>query len=294
MREPEHGRLRIGALSSRTAVTADQLRAWEKRYALLRPERSPGGFRLYSSADERRVELMKEQLAQGLSAAEAARVALVIDGTSQAAPSGGLEQLVAALAQALGRYDNGAAQAALDAMFSRFSVETVLRDALIPYLHALGESWASGEIGVDQEHHASNVIAGRMFALAQGWDRGTGPRALLACAPGELHVLGLVAFGIALRGRGWRITYLGADTPVDSLARAASALHPAIVVVSAVTASQFHPHLKALGRIAKESRLALAGAGATSKLCERVGAELFYGDPVSAAEWVEPTPAYTP
>src|SRR5918995_1547203 len=68
--------LRIGELARRVAVREDLLRAWERRYGLLKPVRSPGGFRLYSNADEQRVRRMQAHLARGLAAAEAARAAL--------------------------------------------------------------------------------------------------------------------------------------------------------------------------------------------------------------------------
>jgi hypothetical protein len=64
----------------------------------------------------------------------------------------------------------------------------------------------------------------RLLGLARGWDRGAGPRALLACAPSEQHDLGLIALGVALRARGWRITYLGQDTPLETLAESARSL----------------------------------------------------------------------
>ena len=79
---------------------------------------------------------------------------------------------------------------------------------------------------VAQEHFASGFIHARLLALARGWDRGLGPRALLACAPGEQHTFGLIAFGIALHEIGWRITYLGADTPIPMVIEAAASVQP--------------------------------------------------------------------
>jgi len=55
---------------------------------------------------------------------------------------------------------------------------------------------------VAQEHFASNVLRGRLLGLARGWGEGVGPRAVLACAPGELHDLPLIVFGLTLAGRG--------------------------------------------------------------------------------------------
>ena len=74
--EVDDNLVRIGELSRRTGVSDHTLRAWEHRYGLLRPHRTPGGFRLYSTADERRIRWMTSLLGSGMSPAEAARVVL--------------------------------------------------------------------------------------------------------------------------------------------------------------------------------------------------------------------------
>src|SRR4029453_5883093 len=114
----------------------------------------------------------------------------------------------------LNRLKEQAANPALDRLFAPYTVEMVLREVVLPYLHRLGERWASGEVSVAQEHFASNLLRGRLLGVAPGWGQGRGPAAVLACVPGEHHELGLLAFGVALRRRGWRITYLGTDSPI--------------------------------------------------------------------------------
>src|SRR5271167_2140788 len=133
--------VRIGELSRRVDVSPELLRAWERRYGLLRPERTDGGFRLYSSADERRIRRMQEQLALGLSAAEAARVALAGEEAEPAAPDApsGLADEATALEQALDSLDEGAAQSILDRLLGAYLLETVLREVILPYLRRLGE-----------------------------------------------------------------------------------------------------------------------------------------------------------
>ena len=81
--------LRIGELSRRLGVSDHVLRAWESRYGLLQPVRSAGGFRLYSAADEWRIRRMQAHLAEGLSAAEAARTVLAEDGQRRGGPQPG-------------------------------------------------------------------------------------------------------------------------------------------------------------------------------------------------------------
>src|SRR5581483_8061056 len=133
---------------------------------------------------------------------------------------------------ALAAFDEPRAQSVLDSLLAQLSLDTFLRDVVLPYLHELGELWRSGEASVAQEHFASNVLRGRLLGLARGWGLGLGPSVVLACAPGEQHDLGLIGFAVALRSRGWRIVYLGADTPLESVVDAARSSAPVFVVVS--------------------------------------------------------------
>ena len=284
--------VRIGELSRRLGVSVHVLRAWESRYGLLQPTRSTGGFRLYSEADEARIRRMQVRLAEGLSAAEAARTVLREDGSAvadqaqlaQPATASTVVDLATALRQALDAFDEPAAQAVLDRLMSEFSLATVLRDVLIPYLAELGDRWHRGAASVAQEHFASNLVRGRLAGLARGWGRGHGPRAVLACPSGELHDLALMVFGIVLNRNGWRIDYLGANTPIEELDVAIGSTHPDLVVLAATQPGIFRPLRGRLLAISRHIPLALAGAGATPRFANSVHARLLPGDPVTEAE----------
>jgi DNA-binding transcriptional MerR regulator len=279
------GQLRIGELSRRSGVSTELLRAWERRYGLLRPTRSKGGYRLYAADDERRVAAMRSHLDRGLSAAEAAHLALdEADDEAAVADTPALARGVDQLRAALDELDEAGAQAALDRMLAELTVETVLRDAVLPYLRELGERWERGDASIGQEHFASGVLRGRLLGLARGWGRGAGPRAVLACAPGEQHEFGLIAFGLGLRQNGWRITYLGPDTPLDTLAEIADALQPDAVVIAATTAARLEQERPALAALATSRPLWLAGPAALDELSEAVGATVIDAEPLAAAE----------
>lgn len=274
------GGLRIGELSRRSGVSPQLLRAWERRYGLLQPSRSAGGLRLYSPDDLARIEEMQRHLADGFATAEAAALAA---RSSQPASSASSPAAKEELEAALSRFDDGAAHAAFDSLLAQLSIDALLRDVVVPYLHELGERWAQGEVPIAQEHFASTLLRGRLLGLARGWGRGLGPAAVLACAPREQHDLGLLAFGLALRARGWRIVYLGPDTPVASVADAARASDAAFVVVSAVDARVFRRHADELEQLARETRLCLGGAGA-AKARQPDDVLVLTGDPIEGAE----------
>lgn len=277
------GRVRIGELSRRVGVSPELLRAWETRYDLLRPERTAGGFRLYTAHDERRVRTMQAHLERGLSASEAARLTLTAAEPVEELEDGALETAREALGEALARYDDQAANGVIDDLIARFTIETVLRDAIVPFLHELGESWKRGDTSVSQEHYASNLIQARLLALARNWGEGSGPLALLACVPAELHTLGLIAFGLALHRRGWRLSFLGADTPVAEVAAAAERLVPQLVMLSSVTTATLRPVAGELAALAGSHRVAVGGEAARSPLVTEIGAAPVTADPVTAA-----------
>jgi DNA-binding transcriptional MerR regulator len=284
----ESGLLRIGELSRRAGVSPGLLRAWERRYGLLRPTRSQGGLRLYTDDDLERVLTMQRHLADGLAAAEAAALAKAAPGepaTASLAPA----DVMRALTDALDAFDEPAAQAALDRLLAAATLETTLSDVILPYLRELGERWERGEVTVAQEHFASAIVRERLLSLGRGWGRGSGPIALLACLPGERHELGLIAFGLALRSHGWRIAYLGSDTPLETLATTADFLDPAIVVVSAVSDERVSSARAELRALAVRHRLALGGAAAHQPDGEDVGALRLGGDPVAEAARVAAT-----
>jgi MerR family transcriptional regulator, light-induced transcriptional regulator len=289
MPDPGPGFLRIGELAKRTGVSPELLRAWEQRYGLLEPARTAGGFRLYSAADEARVQRMQRLVSGGLAAAQAAHLILSrepVPGTASASATI-LDDAAGNLVASLDRLDEQAANTALDRLFAAYTVETVLRVVLIPYLHRLGERWETGEISVAQEHFASNLLRGRLLGLAQGWGQGQGPGAILACLPGEHHELGLLVFGVALRRRGWRITYLGANSPISAVADTARSLRPAVVVLLSINPDNFLDHAQQIEQLAKQVQVVIAGPGATVEVARQTQTRLLDQDPVSAAETID-------
>jgi len=278
------GYIRIGELSRRTGVSPELLRAWERRYGLFAPDRSPGRFRLYSDEDMTRVEAMRSQIAHGLSAAEAARRVLATSPMRVAheEPPPALAEPVQALRKALETFDERSAHSALDQLVAALSLEAFLRTVVLPLLQEIGEGWERGEITIAQEHFASNLLRGRLLALGRGWGRGTGRHALLAAPSGEQHDLGLVASALMLRDYGWRVTFLGADTPIATITDTVRRVAPEVVVLALLKPLDLDPaEVRELGR---GTRVAISGAGASPDLAAKLGVEHLDCGPIEAAE----------
>ncbi|MGL4743296.1 MAG: MerR family transcriptional regulator [Dermatophilaceae bacterium] len=290
--------MRIGELAARVGVTTHVLRAWENRYGLLRPRRSSGGYRLYGPDDERRVREVVALREQGVSAVEASRRVLAAErngttavnldaqthaagvhdstlpGAAESDSPAGLRTdpplLVAQLLDAVSALDEDRAHAVLDIAFNERSIESAVVDVLVPFFIRVGEQWELGRIGIAQEHFASSLVRRRLSALSLTWGVGSGPLAVLACPPGEFHDIILLSFGVLLGRAGWRIRYLGPDTPIPSVASAAKMSDADAVVVACRRPSGFRAHSAALRDLGRAHSVWLAGRGATPRVLEEV------------------------
>ena len=283
------GYIRIGELSRRTGVSPELLRAWERRYGLFEPDRSPGRFRLYSDADVSRVEAMRKQIADGLSAAEASRQVLGTVAVEAPAHEGdgapALAEPVDELRTALEAFDDVAAHAAIDRLIASLSLEAFLRDVVLPSCARSATEWERGELTVAQEHFASNLVRARLMALGRGWGRGTGRHALLAAPSGEQHDLGLVVLALLLRDRGWRVTFLGQDTPIETIVDTSRRVAPEVIVLAVLQATP--SSRRALVReLSRRVRVVISGSVPAPKLAKTLGGEHFDGGPIEAAAYL--------
>ncbi len=229
----------------RTGLTEPLLRAWERRYGVVTPARTAGGYRVYDEAALRRLRSMRRLIEDGWSTSAAA--AAIIAGTEPAtgdAPGGpggatAGEQpamLVEHLVNAAEALDSQRIEAVLDEMFAAGSYERVVEDYVIPSLRALGDAWASGRMDVAGEHVASNAVLHRLAASfqASGPGRDGARPVLVGMPPGARHELGGLIFATSLRRHGIPVIYLGADLPLDDWVAAVERTDARAVVIGAV------------------------------------------------------------
>lgn len=227
---------------------------------------------------------MRALIAEGLAPAEAARqVRSAPAPAPPAAPTRSPDDEARRLREAIEAYDEETANAVLDRALAGFTLDVFTGAVVLPAMAMIGRGWSRGEVSVAQEHFATYVVRGRLVGLARGWGSGVGPLALLACPAGELHDLGLIVFGLALRNRGWRIAFLGPDTPADTLADAARRLRPAAVVISSPISERLSAAEDGLREVAGLAPVWIGGEGADEELARRTGVRLLPGRPTEAA-----------
>ncbi|HZW28705.1 MAG TPA: cobalamin-dependent protein [Trueperaceae bacterium] len=228
------GKYTVGEVEERTGVPASSLRQWERRYGFPAPERSPSGYRYYSESDLAAIVRMRDLIAEGVPASRAA--ATVKQERAVAEQARPTPDLARELASELIALDADGAERVLAEAVALYPVDVVLLEVVRAALVRVGDMWHAGEVSVATEHFASNVVQARLRALlAMLPDREGGPSVVVACAPGEQHEMGALVLAVLLRRAGFRVYYLGANTPVADLAELARERGVDAVLLSVTT-----------------------------------------------------------
>ena len=215
----------IRTVSSLTGVNAVTLRAWERRYGLIRPHRTAKGHRLYTRGDIDLIQEVVDLLGTGVSIGQVkgqigrGRAA---SASAPAEPDGdawrGYQRR---MVLAVERFDEPGLEAAYSEALALYPVDVVTERLVNPLLRTLGERWQGRRGGIAEEHffatYLRNKLGARLHHLATQRAR---TRLLAACLPGEHHELGLLLFCLAAANHGFGFVILGADTPLDEVAHA--------------------------------------------------------------------------
>jgi DNA-binding transcriptional MerR regulator/methylmalonyl-CoA mutase cobalamin-binding subunit len=235
----------IKQAAQRSGVSSASLRAWERRYGVVRPQRTESGYRLYDDDAIATLAAMRRLVEDGWTAATAAAAVSAgeapqystLAAAAAAVPAGEGADLRDDFLAAADAVDVGRLESVLDQAFSLGSFETVADDWLMPTLRALGEAWATGRVDVAGEHAASQCVMRRLsMAFAGAASLSRGPRVVVGLPSGSHHELGTLAFATALRRRGVTVVYVGADLPGTSWQRAVRAFPSGAAVLGVPTA----------------------------------------------------------
>ncbi|WNG23725.1 MerR family transcriptional regulator [Cystobacter fuscus] len=288
---------RIHIAAEFSGVRVELIRAWERRYGVLSPQRTPSGYRVYTDRDVALLRRLKQLTEEGVSISEAAKMLpqllAEIDAAqpSQSPPPEPSDGSVASWREevlaAVKALDQRRVSETLDEVLAALSPLKAYEDVLVPLQQEVGELWHQGVFTVGQEHLVTQEIRARLISLLHAAPN-KGPRhALLACFPEEQHELGLLGMALRLRHSGMTVTLLGQRTPTDEVVRMARALEVDLVGLSSVVdvgAREFEEILTRVTRgLATGTAIWVGGRAALQyrALCERLGVRVFE----HAADW---------
>jgi MerR family transcriptional regulator, light-induced transcriptional regulator len=238
----------IGVVASRTGLTPDVLRVWERRYGIVEPTRTESGQRLYSDADVERLRLLQQATAEGRSISHladlsTAELQALVDADSAAAappvePVGAPADADAWIALALERttrLDAPGLEQLLRRLAAVWGTSVFLESLAAPLFRRIGEEWHQGRLKPAHEHLATAVMRGVLTSLSSELAPPTSaPRLVVATPVGERHEIGALLVAAAAAAAGWRLTYLGAELPAAEIAAAADQCGARAVAVSVV------------------------------------------------------------
>jgi len=158
---------------------------------------------------------------------------------------------------------------------------TQVLDEVLPYTQReIGELWHQGRIGIAEEHFATQVTRqciSRLLARSQP-PRADAPFVIVSSLQGDGHEIGVQLVACAFELAGWRIAFLGANTPIKDLAALARRLHAQVVALGG-TLDEHRAAITAAVRAVREksplTRVIVGGAAfaGSEDLWRRTGAD---------------------
>lgn len=244
---PNEPQYTIHVVSQKTGIPPVTIRAWERRYSLLAPQRGENRYRLYSEQDIAILDWIRNRIAQGLSISKAVNSLnkrLQEGGELEAPPA---QQPAANLKQArppafyaeqlknaLIAHNYFDADRLLQEVNGVFDLLTIFEGVILPCMVAIGNAWVQQGLLISTEHMATNFIKGKLMTLLNSFpNRRNEPLILLGCPPFEHHELGLLMIAVLLKRSGYQIEYLGVDIPIDDLLLFIKEEKVAMVILSA-------------------------------------------------------------
>jgi DNA-binding transcriptional MerR regulator len=219
---PPEGLLPIRTVSILTGVNAVTIRAWERRYGLIAPQRTPKGHRLYTHQDVERIRQIVELLKQGISVGHVKPLLDQQPDETSAEPAtnnGDIwKHYQDSMLQAIEKFDETAMDNSYNDALSLYPVDIVNQRLTTPMLRLLGERWNLREAGIAEEHFFSVYLRNKLGTrIHHANQRSHAPLLLLACPQGELHEIGLLFFALSAISNGYRVLLLGANTPLQQI-----------------------------------------------------------------------------
>lgn len=282
---------RIHVAAELSGVRVELIRAWERRYGVLVPKRTPSGYRVYTDRDVALLRRLKQLTEEGVSISEAAAMLPQLLEELEAVPSAPAptqepnpaslvswrEELLVA-AEAL---DQRRVSEVLDEVLGALTPLRAYEEVLVPLQREVGDRWHAGTFSVAQEHLVTQEVRARLITLLHAAPMKGRRRAVLACFPEEQHELGLLGTALRLRHAGVLVTLLGQRTPAEEVGRVARDLKADVVGLSVVTDPGARELEAALSRIVgatpKGTAVWVGGPAARvhREACERLGAHVF-------------------
>ena len=260
----------IRTVSELTGVNSVTLRAWERRYGLIKPLRTPKGHRLYTQKDIEMIHGIIDRLSQGMSISQIARD--ILDKTTEE-ESESVDTWIkyqSRMIKAITRFDEHNLDAVYNDAMSLYPVDIVTERLIMPLLEQLGKRWEEETGSVAEEHFFSVYLRNKLGARFHHQNmKNTGPKLIMACLPGEHHEFGILLFALTALSKGLQVILLGADLPVTELQQVADRTNSNGIVLSGSASLQCDHLFDQLNSLCNEVSVPVFVGGDVADTCRQ-------------------------
>jgi DNA-binding transcriptional MerR regulator/methylmalonyl-CoA mutase cobalamin-binding subunit len=256
----------IGYVSQRTGLTTHVIRAWEKRYRAVVPNRSLKNRRLYSEDDVQRLQLLKKITEAGHTISQVAQfgsselVNLVQQNTPsvprtpksvQRPPQQPVTVDYCQLClSAVLNLDPDSLERAYDQAAIDLTRRALLRDVIVPLFEEIGKMWISGSLKILNEHMATSVTRTFLLNMLRATHiSDSAPRIVIATTVGQWHDTGALTVALTAAEYGWHPLYYGPNLPAEEIASAVKQNRARAAAISITHLLDQHPIIDELRKL---------------------------------------------
>jgi len=264
----------IRTASEMTGINAVTLRAWERRYGLIKPLRTPKGHRLYTLQHINLINQVREKLASGMSISRIANELFAHQQDEDTAGDiwhGYCNRMISSIS----KFDERGMDNVYNEAMTLYPVDIVTARLIVPLLKQLGELWATNKGRVAEEHFFSIYLRNKIGARLHHQNlQNDGKKIVAACLPGERHEFGILLFALNANSRGYRIVQLGADMPVGELAAVVAITHADAIVLAGSAHADCAQTMRSLKSLISETAVPVFFGGDAVTTCAAELAEI--------------------
>jgi DNA-binding transcriptional MerR regulator len=258
----------IRTVAEITGVNAVTLRAWERRYGLIKPSRTPKGHRMYTREDIRLIQEILNRLSQGMSISQITHELLQNTTALNGQNADTWNKYLRRMIDAIVGFDEHALDAVYNDAMALYPVNIVTTNLIMPLLEELGNRWQDKTGSVAEEHFFSVYLRNKLGARFHHQNlKNTGPKLIVACLPGEHHEFGILLFALTAHNKGFQIVLLGADLPVSELKHVAQKTSSQGIVLAGSAALDCTALFDDIGLLTEEVDVPVFVGGDVSYTC---------------------------